>query len=218
MASLLLRVLGVTDAAVSMGGGGRVGNERLRAARRAGVSRRNTIAEIAEISGFFACIVFWLSYHVFSVRWRVPLPTLLSRFLAAGDSEQVLDLLRPLVRLKTRVLLALLAGALLAPSAARAGCDSVTHIEKMRPATKGALPTPASPSQPCPCTGPTCSRAPFVPAAPPVVVTLRLPDWVCPGPPLSLAPSFSTSPVAADEPLPPVRQGATIYRPPRPLA
>src|SRR5581483_9948675 len=74
---------------------------------------------------------------------------------------------RMMARLLAGVAAALLAGALLAPAPARAGCG-----DHLRPLQTDATPTsfrgvavPAAPAQPAPapCHGPGCSRAPVVP-------------------------------------------------------
>jgi hypothetical protein len=110
---------------------------------------------------------------------------------------------------------AVLAGVLLAPSAARASCGDYVILGD-RPTAHAHPPGPA-PTTPQPCHGPHCSgdRQPLPPATPAPAPPSTSEQWCCPtSPPLIpdpdstlLAPPLSVS-------RPPDR-GTDVYHPPR---
>ena len=123
------------------------------------------------------------------------------------------------------MLAAFLAGALYAPSDARAGCD---HRPFLNDGPGGvALPNDlAAPrhapdgTQPAtPCKGPGCSRGPSqAPATPPAPAPRELkPSWaLAPGPlPAAAGPAGRVYPPPSPSP---VRHAAAIFHPPRPAS
>jgi hypothetical protein len=113
------------------------------------------------------------------------------------------------------VLLALLAGALLAPSAARASCGDYVLIGD-RPAG-AAHHAPTNPGDhPAPCSGPFCSRHPVQPPLLPVApVSERVDQWGCVGALGGVPDEPFLGRVSGDPGERPVRQGRAIYHPPR---
>jgi len=117
------------------------------------------------------------------------------------------------------VALALLAGSLLAPTPARAGCgDHVLLTPRMNvPADDASGSLPAQPAkQHVPCSGPNCTRAPIAPAPVPVApVSFGAPEWACVVAPLAL-PAANSLPHTL-EPLRdhPLSAGSSVYHPPR---
>jgi hypothetical protein len=128
-------------------------------------------------------------------------------------------------RLGAGVALALLAGLLLAPSAAQAGCGDyvvfgMKHADAQTlssPFAPVAHPAPVSPTDnPTPCSGPTCSSGPATPPAAPAPpgpvpgercgFPSTLPLWTGPE-----AVVYRTDDSAGT----PVRGSSTIYHPPR---
>jgi hypothetical protein len=124
------------------------------------------------------------------------------------------------------VLAALLAGALSAPSDARAGCDHRPFLGD----GPGGITLPNDVASPprhapdgtkpaTPCQGPGCSRGPSqAPATPPAPAPRELkPSWaLVPG-----APPAEAGPAGRLYPLPspsPVRHAAAIFHPPRPAS
>lgn len=140
------------------------------------------------------------------------------------EDHRLRNRMRVLVRFSTGALLALLAVPFLAPSRARAGCDYPTHVERMSPSQSnlGALTQPRSPfpvrsSKPCPCSGPTCDRRPFVPVAPTTVEIVKIQDWACPlRLELASSPRFSAWAIELQSPRP-MRRASSIFHPPRPF-
>jgi len=134
--------------------------------------------------------------------------------------------LRLLVGSRSGMSLTFLTVALLTPSTARAGCDYPTHVERtphdpsmlLSNTQTVSKPISAPPSKPCPCSGPTCSRRPFVPSAPPSFESVKFQEWGRLIPRLILiAPQRAVC--LPDVPShSPVRRAAIIYRPPRLLS
>ena len=118
---------------------------------------------------------------------------------------------RPPARQAAGVLLALLAVGVVAP-AARASCgDYVTIGGRLAE-------TPAHPAHspgPAPCSGPLCSRHVPQPTPTPLAPAPERGDqWGCvPAAPVAEDEAFA--PMPADVPGHPVRQGLTVYHPPR---
>ena len=121
-------------------------------------------------------------------------------------------------RLSLGVGLSLLATALLAPSAARAGCGE--HV-LVTPAAKATSHSPASvPEQPAkkqaPCSGPHCSHAPIAPPPAPVVpVPTGGQEWACVLLPFGLLAETSSPYTPDDSVVSPPHGGSDIYHPPR---
>jgi hypothetical protein len=122
-------------------------------------------------------------------------------------------------RLLLGAALAVLAGVLLAPTPARAGCGD--HVILMSGtdslASKAPMPAPIQPNEkPAPCSGPTCSHSPIAPApAPTAPVAPSVPEWACVLA-LSTLPVVTFSPHPLDnrrEPL--LSLASSIYHPPR---
>jgi len=131
-----------------------------------------------------------------------------------GDSL-VRTSVRHLVRLVSMPL-ALLGAALLSPSAARAGCEFPNHVERIHRAEPSDVRlVPAKPAQPCPCTGPTCSRRPLAPTMPLPLERLTSQDWGCPILPLAITPTSLTAFQADAEAGDPIRRASSIFHPPR---
>jgi hypothetical protein len=115
------------------------------------------------------------------------------------------------------VLAAFLAGALCAPSAARAGCEHRPFLPDGRAEALPQGATTDSTKPAAPCNGPACSRGPSqAPGVPPAPAPRKLkpawaflaelfPDEAGPGGRLDPSPSPS-----------PVRRATSIFHPPRP--
>jgi hypothetical protein len=155
-------------------------------------------------------------------RWLAPTCVRIIDFFMSG-SLPVLSSVRRLVRFRRGMPTALLAVALFTPTAARAGCEYPTHAERIAldpPVHSTATPKPLSApaDKPCPCSGPTCDRRPFVPPASPSIESPRLQEWGCPIPRFVLVPPDSSI-CQGDAPVPrPIRVGLSIFRPPRLLS
>jgi hypothetical protein len=149
--------------------------------------------------GWVFSLISWIASRLVNVFWR--------------------RLIHPSISLP----LACLTVALFAPAPVRAGCDYPTHIERTAvgsadiTAKRSALPNPDMPvpSKPCACTGPTCSRQPLAPSAPPSVESVKISEWG------RLVPRFVfQSPQAENHPQDeslqrPSRHSSTVYHPPR---
>ena len=119
-----------------------------------------------------------------------------------------------------------LAGMLLAPSAARASCGdyllmgagakSADHAQPL-PQLPGSPKLPSTPHDgPKPCSGPLCSQAPLpFPAVPPLVTVERESEHALSTFFLFLAEATLNDRCLEDFPGQPVRRGASIYHPPR---
>ena len=122
---------------------------------------------------------------------------------------------RPLARLLAGTAVAVLAGVLLAPPAARASCgDYVVMGPGSAAHTPDQHPLPAGPR---PCNGPHCSggQQPLAPPAPAPVPTSPSEQWGVPMPsPLlpDAASAFLAPPRTAARPL---DRGSDVYHPPR---
>jgi hypothetical protein len=117
-------------------------------------------------------------------------------------------------RLGTGLILALLLGDVLSPSAAHAGCGD--HLRAVRVGAPQAEPSPLPAAPGEPCTGPNCSRAPQHPPLTPASVKVTLPDLE----------ARLSEPPAGDgfgepgwlrrsDPAAPIRSSASIFHPPR---
>jgi hypothetical protein len=128
---------------------------------------------------------------------------------------------RPLARQATGVLLALLAVALFAPSAARASCGDYVLVGGHSAASpEHGAQVPDAPALPAgghvPCSGPLCSRhVPPLPLLPLVPAPERGDQWGCVDP-ASLVPEDEALDRVADDALGrPVRHALAVYHPPR---
>jgi hypothetical protein len=112
-----------------------------------------------------------------------------------------------------------LAGALLAPAPAQAGCGEhvvvVASLEKNVPISTSALPAvPAKKN--APCSGPHCTRAPLAPTPLPAVpVVLSGLEWACLLEPLILPASRSVPHFLEDPCEHPHFAASGVYHPPR---
>jgi hypothetical protein len=112
-----------------------------------------------------------------------------------------------------------LAGSLLAPAAAHAGCgDHVVLTPRIDPlASTGPDRAPAPPAKPQrPCHGPNCKRGPITPAPAPVAPVMPDgQDWACIAAPLTLAAAISSPFLAEPIGHPPLLTPSGVYHPPR---
>ncbi|HKI35097.1 MAG TPA: hypothetical protein VKA46_24790, partial [Gemmataceae bacterium] len=114
--------------------------------------------------------------------------------------------------------LPILAGLLLAPSAARASCGDyvTTRLSAPHHAAPGEQPPPAVPKPHKPCHGAHCSQAPASPPAPvPTTSTQTLQEWGCVLDELALTPLGSTPLLARQQAPRLVRLPSGIFHPPR---
>jgi hypothetical protein len=116
--------------------------------------------------------------------------------------------------------LACLSIALFAPTPVRAGCDYPTHIEHPPVPSPSEIPmAPKSetrgPSQPCPCTGPHCSRQPLAPTAPTSIESVKMVEWAYVLPHVLLTPSQKSMEAPETAFSLPMRPPSAIYHPPR---
>jgi hypothetical protein len=125
---------------------------------------------------------------------------------------------RFLVRVLATTAAAVLAGAQLAPSAARASCGDYVVLGD-RPAAHAHAPAaaPSAPAAPRPCRGPLCSgdRQPLPPATPAPAPAPTGEQWGFPtSPPLVPDPDCThlAPPLAVPRPL---DRGTDVYHPPR---
>jgi|SRR5579875_1541000 len=125
----------------------------------------------------------------------------------------------PCSLLSLRTALVLLAGALLTPAPARAGCGE--HVVVVAASEKNALlSVPLVPMAPAkkhvPCSGPHCTRLPLAPVpAPAVPVGPGGQQWACLLEPLRL-PANDSAPYLQENPREqPFFVAASIYHPPR---
>ncbi len=112
---------------------------------------------------------------------------------------------------RTAGLMALVLGAWFAPAQARAGCGD-GHIP-LRTPPRADKSTPARPLPPC--TGPTCSRLPFVPPVVPPAAEPPTEDPAALANGTSLAISRPSRRLADEPTRDPVRQADSIFHPPR---
>src|SRR5579884_2341767 len=117
------------------------------------------------------------------------------------------------------VIIISLAGVLFAPSTAQAGCGEHVVVslppEKKLPISAPSLPEAPAKKQ-VPCSGPHCTRSPFVPTpAPAVPVTMSGPDAAQLLEPLLLPASRSTTFLGEDSCEHPQFSSSGIYHPPR---
>lgn len=127
----------------------------------------------------------------------------------------VVNLGRRLVLLSNSVPLACLVVALLEPASAHAGCDYPTHIERTPADLLSPKPDSRSPTKPCGCTGPTCSRPPLVPPASSWVESVKILQWGLPLARFVHLPSPVEAHGSNEPPFLPSRHPSSIYRPPR---
>ena len=127
---------------------------------------------------------------------------------------------RPPARQTAGVLLALLAGALVAPGA-RASCGDYVRVggppaEMPAHAARPPGSVPDAPARPAPCSGPHCSRhRPQPPLTPLVPPPERGDEWGCVGPAAPVAEVEAFDPVPAGSRQHPLRYGLAVYHPPR---
>ncbi len=114
----------------------------------------------------------------------------------------------------------ILAAVFFTPAAAHASCGDYVLMKSgtgTMTAQHGPMDANHSPGHK-PCTGPMCSSGPVVPLAPaPATPPLTFEEWGCFWGMLFLDSPDRTSCLFAPLPRCPVRQGSSIYHPPRPI-
>jgi hypothetical protein len=128
--------------------------------------------------------------------------------------------LRPIL-LHLRAPLVFMAGVFLVSSTARGGCEYPMPVEHSAPYSSASHNTgsphtePRLPNKPYPCQGPTCSRRPFVPPAPPSIESTTASEWARLIPQMVLVPPGSKARLPEEPHLRPQRLASSIYHPPR---
>lgn len=144
----------------------------------------------------------------------------LERWLTDSDPRTSMRAIRhrPCSPLLLGAVFAFLAGAMLAPSPAQAGCGD--HALILSPKTNGPVLAPDLPVLPAkkhaPCSGPHCSRSPITPVTPPTTpVGPSGQEWACVLEPL-LLPASNSSPFRQETPREHTHfLAAGVYHPPR---